>query len=68
MEDIGDSADKEEEEVVATVAVDSRVDVGKEKVDDVEETGADRRESSMRLKLGIPLWKEDKELKKREIS
>ena len=52
MEDIDGSADKEEEDVVVTDVVDSRVDVGTEEVDDVEETGADRRESSMQLRLG----------------
>ena len=51
MEDIGGSADKEEEEVVVDV-VDSTMDVGKEKVDVVEETADDRRESCMLLKLG----------------
>ena len=66
MEDIGGSADKMEEEVVVTdVVVDITVDVGKEKV---EETADDKRGSSMLLRLGIPVWKEDKELKKREMS
>ena len=51
MEDVGGSADKEEEEVVVTDVVDSTVDMGKENVDDVEETGTDRRESSMRFRL-----------------
>ena len=35
-EDIGGSADKEEEEFVVTDVVDSAMDVGKEKVDYVE--------------------------------
>ena len=50
MEDIGGSADKKEEEFVVTDVVDSTEGVGEEKVDEVEETGANRRVSSMRLR------------------
>ena len=52
IEDFGGSADKEEEEFVVIDVVDSRFDVGKKKVDEVEETGADRKESSRGLRLG----------------
>ena len=52
MKNIGGSADKEQEEIAVTDAVDSTVDLGKEKVDGVEETGADRREFSVPLRLG----------------
>ena len=52
MEDIGGRADKEDEEAVLTDVVDGTLDVGKEKVNDVKKTGADRRESRMRLRSG----------------
>ena len=40
------------EEIVFADVVDITVDVGKVKVDDVEETGTDRRESNIRLRWG----------------
>ena len=51
-EDFGGNADKEEEEFVVTDVVASTRVVSKRKVDEVEETGADRRELIMRLRLG----------------
>ena len=49
MEDIGGNG---EEETVFADVVDITVYVGKVKVDEVEETGGDRRESNIRLKWG----------------
>ena len=52
MVDIGGNADKQQEEVVVTDVVYIIVDVGKVKVDEVEESGADKRESNMCLRMG----------------
>ena len=50
MEDMGRSG--EEEEIVFADTVDMTVDEGRVKVDEVEETGADRKESNIRLRSG----------------
>ena len=63
MEDNGGTG--EEEEIVFADVVDIIMDVGKVKVDEVEETGTDRRESKIRLRWGYVSVKEDKELKKK---
>ena len=52
MEDIGGNDDKQKEEFVVADVVDIIVNVGKVKVDEVEGTGADRRESRRWLRLG----------------
>ena len=63
MEDNGGTG--EEEEIVFADVVDIIMDVGKVKVDEVEETGTDRRESNIRLRWGYVSVEEDKELKKK---
>ena len=60
MEDIGGNVDEEEAEFVAADVVGILVDVGNVKVDEGEETGADRRESSIASDWVMPAWKEDK--------
>ena len=61
LEDISGNADKQEEEFVVADVVDIIVDVDTVKVDEVEEeTGAHRRESSMRFRLGYASVKSGK--------
>ena len=62
-----DGNGEEEHIVFAGKEVEMAVDVGKVKVDEVEKTGADRRESNIWLRWGMPMWRKDKVMKQKEM-